>query len=949
MSFLRTLALGGTLLACGPVLAELHTVQQPQRLSSWLRQQPPLVHPLGLAWRTPEALAEQRNAQIELLGAIELQVEQQHLSPDSAAQLRRWLAALPATGRVRLPTADPAWLEANLRRDPALRPGDSLQVSALPLTMRVLTDDPQVCELPARPGLKALDYVRACVGSHQPWAWVVQPDGRMQQVGLDPWNRGLQDEPAAGAWIWVARNPQLPEAFHKRWAQWLAWQGPSNTASAQALEPSISRSAPEPAAASFFDLPGRGLVPQASSSDWGTPGLLQTPSARMRPPGSFGLHMHRVSPYRQVSVMLQPLPWLETGFRYVAIENRLYGPIEFSGDQSYKDKSIDLKLRLLEESRAWPELAIGWRDMGGTGLFSGEYLVASKRWGRLDASLGLGWGYLGNRAQFKNPLSTLGGERFNNRASDVGQGGTFATGSWFHGSSSLFGGLEYQSPWNLSFKVEYDPGNYQREPLGNAFGVASPLNWGMVYRPTRGVELSLGINRGNRVAFGWTLHTDLSGLHMPKVTDPPLPRPRADRERSPVGWTQLARDIEQQTQWQVEQILDGQDRVTVQARQSLTPAPQERLDRAVAVMHSHLPQRYQLMEVEHRLAGQALVKEAVDRQAWVSEKTQPPRRSESESASYLSYDPRPSGGEPQLAGSGLRGSLEPGLDFIQTLGGPDGFLLYQFSLAIRGSIRFSTGTEIKGMMRYRAIDNYDNYRYDGLAELPRVRTYMREYYTRSRATLSNLSLSQTARLSEDWHVALYGGLFEEMFGGVGGELMYRWPGSRWALGLDLNRVQQRDFRQDLAFRDYKVTTGHLTGYWSTPWDGIQASVSVGQYLAGDRGATLTLTKTFANGASMGAFATKTNVPAAVFGEGSFDKGIFWSIPFDAILTSSSRGSGSFSWKPLTRDGGARVVRPVQLHTDTNWLNPDAYRYRSAPPPNDRVAPDDRLEPHERPR
>jgi len=89
------------------------------------------------------------------------------------------------------------------------------------------------------------------------------------------------------------------------------------------------------------------------------------------------------------------------------------------------------------------------------------------------------------------------------------------------------------------------------------------------------------------------------------------------------------------------------------------------------------------------------------------------------------------------------------------------------------------------------------------------------------------------------------------------------------------------------------------------------------------------------------------VPAAVFGEGSFDKGIYWSFPFDAILTSSSRSSANFGWKPLTRDGGARVGRPVSLYVETQWLNPDAYRYRPAPPANARVAPDDRLEPHER--
>jgi hypothetical protein len=129
----------------------------------------------------------------------------------------------------------------------------------------------------------------------------------------------------------------------------------------------------------------------------------------------------------------------------------------------------------------------------------------------------------------------------------------------------------------------------------------------------------------------------------------------------------------------------------------------------------------------------------------------------------------------------------------------------------------------------------------------------------------------------------------------------------------------------------------------TPIEGVSTSLAVGQYLAGDKGATLTISKTFANGSVMGAFATKTNVPAEVFGEGSFAKGIFWASPFDAFLTSSSRSYASFAWKPLTRDGGAKLTRPVNLFYETVWLNPEVNRFKPAHPGNDRVAPDDRVD------
>ena len=52
--------------------------------------------------------------------------------------------------------------------------------------------------------------------------------------------------------------------------------------------------------------------------------------------------------------------------------------------------------------------------------------------------------------------------------------------------------------------------------------------------------------------------------------------------------------------------------------------------------------------------------------------------------------------------------------------------------------------------------------------------------------------------------------------------------------------------------------------------------------------------------------------AADFGEGSFDKGVFFTVPFDAFLLKSSSGNASFSWRPLTRDGGAFPSKTVAL-------------------------------------
>ncbi|MBK5104312.1 MAG: YjbH domain-containing protein, partial [Burkholderiales bacterium] len=116
-----------------------------------------------------------------------------------------------------------------------------------------------------------------------------------------------------------------------------------------------------------------------------------------------------------------------------------------------------------------------------------------------------------------------------------------------------------------------------------------------------------------------------------------------------------------------------------------------------------------------------------------------------------------------------------------------------------------------------------------------------------------------------------------------------------------------------------------------------------RYLAGDTGATFDFSRVFDNGVKFGAFFTKTNVSAAEFGEGSFDKGVYLTVPFDAFLTKSSNGNASAVWKPLTRDGGAKLVRVVPLYDLTRARDERTLQVKSAPPRNEDSIPEDRRE------
>jgi hypothetical protein len=106
----------------------------------------------------------------------------------------------------------------------------------------------------------------------------------------------------------------------------------------------------------------------------------------------------------------------------------------------------------------------------------------------------------------------------------------------------------------------------------------------------------------------------------------------------------------------------------------------------------------------------------------------------------------------------------------------------------------------------------------------------------------------------------------------------------------------------------------LTGYWRLPLESdVLAKLSVGRYLAGDVGATLDLSRRFDSGVLVGAFATVTDVSANDYGEGSFTKGIYISIPLDLMMTKPTVRSSTVSWIPLTRDGGQMLNRRYHLY------------------------------------
>lgn len=987
-------------------------VRPGERLSAWLQRQPPDTASSGLSWRVPEERLAQQFLKNTLLVRLEAETRRsQRTGQVERLALITWLQNMPVTGRVALGIVDPRWLEIHPEEDPILSAGQQFVPSPHELkTIAVVRPNGELCHVRHEPGRSAWDYARACDLSTADWAWIAQPDGRTARVGVGPWNAQPSEEPAPGSWIWAPPR-EMPDlvATAEGMIKFLATQGPSPQAIDSGPIAASSGTTSTAGAAAIGDAPSNNTsashdgsqvpivravpaspTPQpktfrASSNDWGETGLLQTPSARMGEVGDFRLSASHVAPYTRLNFMFQPLDWLEGGFRYTSINNRIYGA--GLSDQDYKDKSIDFKVKLAKESAYVPELALGFRDFGGTGLFSSEYLVASKRYGDLDFSLGIGWGNMGSSGNIKNPLIALS-NRFRTRS-----GATSSTGgqtnfrNFFRGPAALFGGVEWRTPWDpLTFKLEYDGNNYQHEPLSNRLEQRTPFNFGLEYRYSSALAFSAGIERGNKVMVGVTLLTNLAKLQSPKVADTPLPRFTPEPPKAFSDWATTASDIEARTEWSVQRIAPQGEKLHVWITESLTVYREARVETIIALLHRDAPGFIKSFVLHYRERGLALHAQVVNRDEWINEHYKAMTPSEKRAISQRDYAPPLDNSDDRLpslptaassranvaanssaTNSGVRlesiatmekpkttesQSMAPweqkreryifGLtpSTTQIIGGPDAFLLYQIGIQATLEYRFNESTWFNGALNWRIVDNFKKFTYTAPSNLPRVRTFQREYATTERLTMPIFQLTHVGRFTDNQYYSVYGGALEPMFAGIGAEWLYRPSRSRIAFGIDVNHVRQRAFEQDFGLRDYKVNTGHATLYWDTGWNGVRATVSVGQYLAGDRGLTLNVSKGFENGVVLGAYATKTNVSSREFGEGSFDKGIYVAIPFDAFLPKSSKFTATFNWSPLIRDGGAKLGRINPLYDMTSIR--DSKAFSIGPPENIRPRSGDNI-------
>ena len=636
------------------------------------------------------------------------------------------------------------------------------------------------------------------------------------------------------------------------------------------------------------------------ASDYGTTGLIDIPTARMASDGVLTATSAVQSRTKSYSMTYQVTPWLEGTFRYTGFNRAIY---------SY-DRNYEAKIRLWEEQAYLPQLAIGIRDLVGTGVWGSEYVVASKQVGDFDITLGVGWGRLAGKGDFENPMTWFS-DTFSVRDSDTGMGGELSTRDFFSGKKvGVFGGISYELPGlPLTALMEYNPDQYNFDFSRGGERPKSPFTAAVKWDALPGVSLTL--SHQHNEGWGFSIAAALDTKSAPARR--PIRTIKSSADFAPedlppmlskASWyDMLLYDVERSGLVLVEATIDPDTQMaTLVMGNKEYPIWADAIARMTTLADLHLPSEVRSMRFVLEEEGHQVF-------------TAPAYRPSRQTVSRFQYQQRdfdllranpPQPPQHRTSFSQNKLFIDIGLSNRLQLFDPDDPARYQLFGKLGISAALPKNWSLRGEYGIDIVNTFDQSTRESDSILPHVRSDIVKYLQQGATGLESLYLDKRGTLIPQLHYRVFGGVLEQMYSGAGGEMLYQPHKSRLAFGLSGSWVQQRGYQRNLDLLDYKTTTAFASAYWASPFYNMDFALHAGRYLAKDVGATLEARRTFANGWMVGLWATITDVPFDDFGEGSFDKGIFLKIPLDGVLGGGGRDNYSIRVRPIQRDGGARL-------------------------------------------
>ena len=639
-----------------------------------------------------------------------------------------------------------------------------------------------------------------------------------------------------------------------------------------------------------------------------TGGYFVTPSARMAQEGEFGIGGAHAPPYLNWNARIQPFWFLEFSLNYRIFSGYLDPVMGHRGFGNYADRGANFKAALVTPEQTLyqlPGLAFGIDDFMGSKKFTTYYIVGTQILRDYGLELSLGWG-----------------------------AGRYTRGPsrGFFGGFNWFPFYQYANKWvkGVAFSAEFDPTDYENpevEPHPDGRVTHTPINFGAKYNFNDLVNLSASYIRGDAFAFAGSMHFNFGSTEglLPKIKDPtPYTAPI---DRQPLGCSRPTEVMIQSLHYALSAQGFKMTRAWIDCstlwirlmncRYRSESATRMRLQQLLAAL---TPSNVETVVVEIETYGIPVQQYVYNREFLLS---------------YACHAMTPY--EFDILSPREEACVSPPGDLIfhrrydlwRTRLGPR---LENFFGSASGKYKYDIGLklDVEGFLPFdwfyevqlsntliSDLNNLSDFDIFSPSQLPNVATdYVRYRQSRS-LSWDRLYLQRSWNFGRGTYGRVAGGYFQVNYGGLAGEWLWYPAKSCFALGLEGALVKKRrytglGFTSTLRhfegttpiYRSYSTLQQYfLSLYLDIPDLHVFTKVSVGQFLARDKGIRGELTRYFDNGVRITGWMTYTDAHDQIHEENYYDRGVSIEIPFNLFYRCSSRRVWNHAMAAWLRDAG----------------------------------------------
>ncbi|MCX5816425.1 MAG: YjbH domain-containing protein [Proteobacteria bacterium] len=656
-----------------------------------------------------------------------------------------------------------------------------------------------------------------------------------------------------------------------------------------------------------FNLLNRSTVAYASDepftgpANWGGTGLMEIPTARVMNEGSYRIGASKIDPYQHYYITVSPFKRFEINGRFTEVLG--FAPGEgFSGSYgNFKDKSFNFKYKLVEEGRYSPALSIGIMDPFGTRVYSSQLIVASKQIYPFDFTLGFGNGRFG-----KTPLPAQKEGFKVEMFSD--------TKEWLK-DSEFFWGIQFAPSEKFALMMEYSPIKYEkqtRDPAQMKYfqdPVPSQFNYGIRLKPFKWTDIDFTYQRGNQYGVNLSMAFDIGNPIIPIYDKPYVEKlqmksdPLSDRITEALhasGFSNIGVKLEGNELW-----IEAQNGkyfydtralgVILKILYDLKPV---RVDKVNIVLHDNgVP----LIQFNTTFVDiYELYNEKISLREFL-------RLSEMRALDVTEY-PDIKKRYKKLFDYGLKP------DFKTFLNDPSGFFQYRFGVVGWASYNLWSGGSFIAEIDTYPINTISASQ--GTSSSRPVRSDIVPYL-QQKFILGRLMYQQILNFDKGYYGRVAGGILETEYAGLDGELAKPILDGRLYVGLSGSVVRKRAVDEPFQLKsdDWKeyYNTCFLNARLNIPEIETSIEVNAGQFLAGDRGARITVSK-FIKGVTLVAWYsfTDTSIFTDSMNRGYNDMGVGIKIPMRLFEGTDSRTVYNFFISPWTRDVAQDIDHSMTL-------------------------------------